>query len=173
MVNPGHSSRGCLSCRFRRIKCDETRPQCINCASSKRTCLGYHYQNSANSHGRITIRNESYSNPSNRRNLQLCPRISSPDARLSQVTNLSMPQEQAHVHCTTQSVVTLIRMSFDSLSTTSCSLEDRRKLLQRYQDATRNLALILSSVNDIAASELSSFLFALYEVSFHDRTGHS
>ncbi|KAK1079240.1 hypothetical protein LTR33_006554 [Friedmanniomyces endolithicus] len=32
---------GCLTCRKRRIKCDEGQPLCRNCAKSKRDCLGY------------------------------------------------------------------------------------------------------------------------------------
>ncbi|KAL9604512.1 MAG: hypothetical protein Q9219_000477 [cf. Caloplaca sp. 3 TL-2023] len=32
---------GCLTCRKRRIKCDEHHPQCKNCQKSKRECLGY------------------------------------------------------------------------------------------------------------------------------------
>ncbi|KAK6335516.1 hypothetical protein TWF696_002289 [Orbilia brochopaga] len=32
---------GCLTCRKRRIKCDEAHPTCKNCAKSKRECLGY------------------------------------------------------------------------------------------------------------------------------------
>ncbi|KAK5114932.1 hypothetical protein LTR62_002091 [Meristemomyces frigidus] len=32
---------GCLTCRKRRIKCDEVQPSCRNCAKSKRECLGY------------------------------------------------------------------------------------------------------------------------------------
>ncbi|KAF2864469.1 hypothetical protein K470DRAFT_208460 [Piedraia hortae CBS 480.64] len=32
---------GCLTCRKRRIKCDETRPICRNCIKSKRHCDGY------------------------------------------------------------------------------------------------------------------------------------
>ncbi|KAK2755956.1 hypothetical protein FQN54_005753 [Arachnomyces sp. PD_36] len=32
---------GCLTCRKRRIKCDETHPVCRNCVKSKRECLGY------------------------------------------------------------------------------------------------------------------------------------
>lgn len=33
---------GCLTCRKRRIKCDEGRPICQNCIKSKRHCDGYH-----------------------------------------------------------------------------------------------------------------------------------
>nr|OQO07265.1 hypothetical protein B0A51_17954 [Rachicladosporium sp. CCFEE 5018] len=32
---------GCMTCRKRRIKCDEGVPSCRNCAKSKRECLGY------------------------------------------------------------------------------------------------------------------------------------
>ncbi|KAK9451925.1 uncharacterized protein V1518DRAFT_409926 [Limtongia smithiae] len=32
---------GCLTCRKRRIKCDERHPVCFNCSKSKRVCLGY------------------------------------------------------------------------------------------------------------------------------------
>ncbi|KAI5808737.1 hypothetical protein DFH27DRAFT_522152 [Peziza echinospora] len=32
---------GCLTCRKRRIKCDEAHPTCKNCAKSKRECMGY------------------------------------------------------------------------------------------------------------------------------------
>ncbi|KAI0145544.1 hypothetical protein GGR57DRAFT_517040 [Xylariaceae sp. FL1272] len=32
---------GCLTCRRRRIKCDEQHPTCKNCQKSKRECLGY------------------------------------------------------------------------------------------------------------------------------------
>ena len=32
---------GCLTCRKRRIKCDERKPTCFNCERSKKSCLGY------------------------------------------------------------------------------------------------------------------------------------
>ncbi|PHH76777.1 hypothetical protein CDD80_1227 [Ophiocordyceps camponoti-rufipedis] len=32
---------GCLTCRKRRIKCDENKPRCKNCVKSKRECEGY------------------------------------------------------------------------------------------------------------------------------------
>ncbi|KAG0649919.1 putative transcriptional regulatory [Hyphodiscus hymeniophilus] len=32
---------GCLTCRKRRIKCDEHHPACRNCQKSKRECMGY------------------------------------------------------------------------------------------------------------------------------------
>ncbi|KAK0666722.1 putative carboxypeptidase [Cercophora samala] len=35
------SKRGCITCRIRRVKCDETRPQCTRCTKAGRTCDGY------------------------------------------------------------------------------------------------------------------------------------
>lgn len=32
---------GCLTCRKRRIKCDERKPHCLNCEKSRKVCLGY------------------------------------------------------------------------------------------------------------------------------------
>ncbi|KAF0325769.1 C6 zinc finger domain protein [Colletotrichum asianum] len=32
---------GCVTCKKRRIRCDEAKPSCLNCAKSKRTCEGY------------------------------------------------------------------------------------------------------------------------------------
>lgn len=32
---------GCRTCRVRRIKCDEARPECLRCRSSNVQCLGY------------------------------------------------------------------------------------------------------------------------------------
>lgn len=40
MVNHG-ISRACLTCKTRRIKCDERKPACERCIKSRRTCLGY------------------------------------------------------------------------------------------------------------------------------------
>ena len=32
---------GCVTCKARRIRCDETKPVCIRCTRSKKTCGGY------------------------------------------------------------------------------------------------------------------------------------
>ncbi|KAK3291422.1 uncharacterized protein B0H64DRAFT_348602 [Chaetomium fimeti] len=41
MVFPGHFSRGCLRCRQRKVKCDETRPSCRRCLIYGKPCTGY------------------------------------------------------------------------------------------------------------------------------------
>ncbi|KAL6901064.1 hypothetical protein GGI43DRAFT_422594 [Trichoderma evansii] len=45
MVNPGHASKGCATCKMRRIRCDYGRPFCLRCTKSKRICLGYSVRN--------------------------------------------------------------------------------------------------------------------------------
>ncbi|SMR44615.1 unnamed protein product [Zymoseptoria tritici ST99CH_3D1] len=48
-MSGGHSKKeikrrtktGCITCRKRRIKCDEAQPTCRNCQKSKRECMGY------------------------------------------------------------------------------------------------------------------------------------
>ncbi|KAF5534099.1 transcriptional regulatory moc3 [Fusarium phyllophilum] len=40
-TNVKQSKFGCLSCKKRRVKCDETRPSCRRCLFSKVSCLGY------------------------------------------------------------------------------------------------------------------------------------
>ncbi|KAL3489296.1 hypothetical protein BJX62DRAFT_157419 [Aspergillus germanicus] len=41
MVYPGGPSRGCYTCRARKVKCDETKPVCKRCIKGNRTCGGY------------------------------------------------------------------------------------------------------------------------------------
>ncbi|PIG88962.1 hypothetical protein AARAC_008440, partial [Aspergillus arachidicola] len=45
MVYPGHPSRGCYTCRSRKVKCDETKPICLRCTKAKRRCEGYRDSN--------------------------------------------------------------------------------------------------------------------------------
>ncbi|KAL2195646.1 hypothetical protein P885DRAFT_39720 [Corynascus similis CBS 632.67] len=44
MVYGGKPSRGCRTCRARRIKCDEGRPTCKRCEKSRRECGGYRHE---------------------------------------------------------------------------------------------------------------------------------
>ncbi|KAL6716263.1 hypothetical protein ACLMJK_005829 [Lecanora helva] len=37
----GKRSNGCITCRKRKVKCDETKPTCIRCSKATYTCRGY------------------------------------------------------------------------------------------------------------------------------------
>ncbi|KAL4924873.1 Zn(II)2Cys6 transcription factor domain-containing protein [Aspergillus undulatus] len=41
MVYPGGPSKGCYTCRARKVKCDEARPVCKRCVKGNRICGGY------------------------------------------------------------------------------------------------------------------------------------
>ncbi|KAL4783060.1 hypothetical protein BJX76DRAFT_271412 [Aspergillus varians] len=41
MVYPGGPSKGCYTCRARKVKCDEARPVCNRCIKGNRICGGY------------------------------------------------------------------------------------------------------------------------------------
>lgn len=53
-VKPGQRKRafkpksktGCATCKLRRLKCDETKPECLKCVTSGRKCEGYPTTNS-------------------------------------------------------------------------------------------------------------------------------
>lgn len=61
---------GCITCKKRHLKCDEAKPQCINCIRSKKVCLGYNKEPSKNATkangGRNLVRN--IDNASKKRN---------------------------------------------------------------------------------------------------------
>ncbi|KAL5049900.1 hypothetical protein BDW71DRAFT_138826 [Aspergillus fruticulosus] len=43
MVYPGGPSKGCYTCRARKVKCDEARPVCKRCIKGSRVCGGYRH----------------------------------------------------------------------------------------------------------------------------------
>ncbi|KAH8812233.1 hypothetical protein F5884DRAFT_305618 [Xylogone sp. PMI_703] len=55
MVFPGRFSTGCLRCRQRKVKCDETKPTCRRCAIYGKPCTGYtdqfHFRHSGSKRG--------------------------------------------------------------------------------------------------------------------------
>ncbi|OQE31210.1 hypothetical protein PENSTE_c001G06259 [Penicillium steckii] len=40
-VSKGRSRNGCITCKIRRVKCDEQKPDCSKCLSTGRKCSGY------------------------------------------------------------------------------------------------------------------------------------
>ncbi|KAK1987589.1 hypothetical protein LZ30DRAFT_745655 [Colletotrichum cereale] len=50
--SPAQVRRGCLTCRTRRLKCDETRPFCRRCTAMGKVCEGYADRGESRSSGR-------------------------------------------------------------------------------------------------------------------------
>ena len=188
MVNPGHPSRGCANCRSRRIKCDESRPRCRKCVTSRRTCLGYRNQ-------------EQGANPRNRGPMQPVG-----PGSLHQNSELQHPMlvdtGPAAAVCTGQTysyrlhgrmcvngacsalvtpscdepvsdtewqhpaewILDAVATAFSCLWDPAQSRDTRRVLLQRYQNATKLLRVSLIKQPLDPSLAVPMCAFALYEV---------
>ncbi|KAJ9292697.1 transcriptional regulator family: Fungal Specific TF [Paecilomyces variotii] len=76
---------GCITCKIRRVKCDEEKPACRRCRSSKRKCDGYNEQ--SNGHKPTSTYHTS------------APRIS-PDSRLVLRPGTREERQYAELFCT-------------------------------------------------------------------------
>lgn len=115
MVNTGHRSTGCATCKLRRIKCDEARPQCRKCTKGKRTCTGYRS-------GLATINTVTEAETSGVvLNIEIDTR---PHA------------DRTHV---SQTVIGIVQTCFESLTDPVQSYKTRRLMLHNYQIATKLL----------------------------------
>jgi hypothetical protein len=176
MVNPGHPSKGCTTCKLRRIKCDETQPECLKCASSKRMCLGYDGQKS----------NDPYSDEK-----QLRARVRQSGVRSLQTTCRDLAQhvdaERTIIYQkrppesgliqrlqltqmngagrAIQCAIEAMEAGLESLQEPSQTFEARRKLQNKYRSAIHNLRSMVSSNSSSKISFIPTYMFALYEVS--------
>ncbi|KXH34621.1 hypothetical protein CNYM01_03875 [Colletotrichum nymphaeae SA-01] len=74
---------GCLTCKIRKIKCDETKPSCRRCNDTGRKCDGYLAQASVEFKIHAALRHHGSDSASERRSLQYfyeyaAPRLSGP-----------------------------------------------------------------------------------------------
>lgn len=187
MVNPGHPSKGCGTCKLRRIRCDETRPTCLKCASLKRMCLGYDGQKSTDSccskkqlradvqePGSIRLK-AGYRNLTQHANsvqtdvhhkllvgFAFNIRRGSLDTSLSQQLGLAQVDSADH---TIRCMVKAMETSFQSLQEPAHTFEIRRKMHEKYQFAMHNLRSMILSTRGPQASYVLAYMFALYEVS--------
>ena len=188
MVNPGHPSRGCANCRLRRIKCDESRPRCRKCVTSRRTCLGYRNQ-------------EQGANLPDRERMQPVGSVSLKQRSKSQHPML-IETGPAAAFCTGQTdsyhphgsmyvngacsalvspsydeplsdmecqqpaewILDTVAAAFSCLCDLAQSRDTRRVLLQRYQNATKLLRVSLMKQPLDQGLAMPMCAFALYEV---------
>jgi hypothetical protein len=194
MVNPGHPSKGCITCKRRRIKCDERRPTCVQCAKSKKTCLGYDSQKSSGTtrcgNARLVesdLLEELVAQRTRGKYTRLAARllkdgtmidyngsIPQPISLQNQLSPLSIgsvkqPTLPTHPNSAIEAVIST---AFQSLQAPAQTIEAHRDLQQRYQRAIHDLASTLSPTGNLSdTSCTSAYLFALYEV--HPTTTHS
>ncbi|KAF2005324.1 hypothetical protein P154DRAFT_518836 [Amniculicola lignicola CBS 123094] len=182
MVNPGHPSRSCTTCKFRRIKCDATRPTCLRCTTSKRVCLGYtnHEQSGSQpflkaKESQITVPTRSLWNPVNhppvRTSLATIRNITLPALFINSIrpTWIDKNSEQTIYY-----VREAIEVGVRSLQEPAQTIAARRALHQKYQAAMRELRGSLSLSSHLQSPFIPAYMFALYEMTVNldseDRT---
>lgn len=182
MVNPGHPSRGCATCKLKRIKCDETRPTCKKCASSKRICLGYNGKKPAELHcGNKPLRGQE--------SRLLYPKTECRDLTLPTETGWTIPRrlclgsassidslivspfpqlgltQADNINRAIQCTIEAMGAGFQSLQEPAQTFSARKKLHQKYQFAIHSLRSMISSASGSPVSYAPAYMFALYEVS--------
>lgn len=192
MVNPGHASKCCTTCKLRKIRCDLTRPFCRQCMKSGRVCLGFGERPTKGRrvlHGStMTVANgptslSSFSTTSDDRDGPRQIETSVTAASFLEVLLMTTSQsdydnsESRLSLCTAAtaqgsqkvavSVMDIMRKCLHSLRQPVQDLEKRRGLLADYGAATREMraTLIVSPLSP--ALGISVFLFSIYEVCFN------
>lgn len=173
MVNPGHPSESCATCRFRRIGCDATRPTCLKCATSKRVCLGYNSQGQGSlqpvsrvRQRQLTIYKGSTWNSVNGLPVGSFAVVTGNSALGALFINLiGTTRADNNSGCAVQCAIEAMEAGFQSLQEPAQTVEARRALHQKYQSAMSELRDSFSSSSYLQTSYIPAYMFALYEVS--------
>ncbi|KAL3466723.1 hypothetical protein BJX64DRAFT_284281 [Aspergillus heterothallicus] len=106
MVYPGGPSKGCYTCRARKVKCDETKPVCKRCVKGNRTCGGYRVlpstktanKRSEQSPKRLARPNLTHEQPKDPRTRRLASLSESPGIILDQCPHESQNEAEARLY---------------------------------------------------------------------------
>jgi hypothetical protein len=184
MVNTGQPSKGCLTCKRRRIRCDTTRPICQQCVKSNRICLGY----AARPEQRGQINNSkivpidaqiTLARPRPQSRLQTFHSLAfapfaldlmvasaagsrSPGAAIMQQGRISSAADELEI--ASSLILEVVNSGLAALRLQEQTLEERRTLLAKYGQAIRQLRKALTSCSSSEAVFFPVLLFALYEV---------
>ena len=186
MVYPGHPSNACGTCKARRIKCDEARPHCSKCISSKRTCLGYHldpispHRRSHVAQRRQWVSKRLIANTPWSQTVLSSPYINDAVAlRFAEnfiliaqdpyspggfLQGLSTALYKPNNHDTLRVTFRVFAGSYYSLSQSYQTREKRRSLLHGYQTAIRGTRCALSSQRRSGILVMTLYLLTLFEV---------
>ena len=186
MVNPGHPSGACETCKVRRIKCDETRPYCLCCISTGRICVGYRsHRLTSRQFARRQQKNLQWSSErteasnSYRTGLStslledsntfyffehFLPSPSEPRSSRIFLDSLRTTLANMDGYDTLRTTLAIIASGYRSLSQPLQTRRERRALLQGYQTVVHATRQRLSSQHISGALIVSVYLLALYEV---------
>lgn len=182
MVNVGHASGACETCKIRHIKCDETQPYCLRCISAKRVCMGFrvnfppswrsNFEGQHQAQKRKAIKLLS-AKPfthlvGDRVNLHFAEnfimRLTEPYSSLGFLHGLDRALVE---HCSCgilYATLNVFATGFYMLSESAQTLAERRTLLNRYQMVIHATRQSLSSPRRSWALVVTTYLLALYEV---------
>lgn len=201
MVNPGHASSACDTCKARRIRCDASHPVCQKCVASHRVCLGYTSRINktrarkgrkandtatgsartrvAHSHGALAVQQET-------EHIAVAePRQGLQEPEIDEASGLDLysrnpqifsaftdPGQRKESQDLFEYVVTVLSRGFSSLRTEAQDPSQRKELLASYGELTHRLR---SALETSASSNLAGpiFLLSLYEVSLFIPRGAS
>jgi len=168
MVNPGHPSKGCMTCRKRRIRCDEQRPICAKCQTSRRMCLGYSSQHSS---AMVTDRILECAPATNLRHQagETYQAIAVNGEQQFNTTAISiyprLPAPTKSEPCK-RNFNSSVLSSFEPLQESAHTIGHHRALQRQYQNAIHDLRSQLASTNGLSEGTcIPAYLFAVYEVS--------
>ncbi|KAJ0413429.1 hypothetical protein BJY00DRAFT_322034 [Aspergillus carlsbadensis] len=161
---------GCLTCKQRRVKCDETRPICRNCSHTGRPCEGY-LQPRADSQTPIQVYSLPFKVPGSQADRQLLHfYIVEAAEELSSFLDSTLWTRLILQRCHDQpvirhSLVTLSALYRDSLS----ARPDLSNAMQRIARCHRQLRLHLQSAGaSVDTALICSVLFFAFEMLIRD-----
>jgi hypothetical protein len=194
MVNRGVPSNACATCKIRRIRCDGARPTCLQCAKSKRFCLGYAGRG-ARVKGTITRSTSSLHrgpfnplelvsgshpplrSPCSDPSVYLTPEMetfldiftvppTNTTGQLSNLHSLDVTLSQQGPGKVVLLVLDAISKGYHSLRSPGSvmSTGERRAQFEKYRHAMQELRTSIRSWLGAAALQAPIYLFALYEV---------
>ncbi|KAL2868424.1 Zn(II)2Cys6 transcription factor domain-containing protein [Aspergillus lucknowensis] len=100
MVYPGGPSRGCYTCRARKVKCDETRPVCQRCVKGNWTCGGYRVlpsKTTSSKRSEQALRSPRYPSPAHKEKEPMTTKLASLSTCPATILGDAQSQDQANL----------------------------------------------------------------------------
>lgn len=173
MVNPGHRSRGCWTCRTRRIKCDESYPACLRCVKSRRICLRHDNSSPSTSRSEMTLEMARYAHHKVTTKkphiaytalIDIASFFTNDSLHVGSLSCLGRPSNPWNPDQFATFTTEVVTLGFHSLQSPSQSAKSRRSLHQKYGLAIHHLRITFLSRPNGTILFTPILLFALYEV---------
>lgn len=161
MVNPGHASVGCITCKLRKVQCDLERPLCRRCTESGRMCLGFGDREVDPQASLFGDDDYSQQIKSSVRAVTVLEILFVSEGPHDKPLHIAAMQDYDWVAV---DVMVAIRKCLHSVRQPLQSQVERKSLLSEYATATSNLRATLHAFPHSPAVGCAVYLFSLYEV---------